>query len=524
MRVSGLLGLILLGFGAFASPALGGQAFRAVSPLRLRASDLPPGWTTLPKEVDTEEVTKLKKAFEAVAQGKEGLTLDVQGIDAAGEQVNIIFIGYPDEDACKSWGSFVQLLFHKQRPRTFGSAQAVVMSDKKEIAGTLYKKIARRHAFRRIAEVESLIRKGQDEEAARKLEALAKDLPDVAEAFLRIGDLYLFHLRPPKTDKALQAYRRALTLHEKDPMDAVLLGSTRYGEGRALSSLGRKDEAVKALQHGAEAARDLAPLLAARILFEKARIQAQREDEEGCFESLEDAFALEAKLGFSTLARDAQDDLVFEAVSRRSRFRSLVSRHKRTRPLEALVPHPVPALDLARDPIAILPVVIEGQRNAAAELESNLEKGLKSRFRGAEGFGVDYESWGGSPVRWTGRELSERMWEGLEQLGCFDMRLTGGTHDRGRGAELAAYAGEQAREKRLAPRVPARLLVVVLHQEVEGKRTHFEVTAGLVDETGKVLAATRLKWMSGSTFNAMRASMRRLGMEIYKRFDRALKK
>lgn len=514
-----LLSILFLS-GFVAPAAFGAEPTMKTSPLRLRGADLPKGWTTLPAGVEDEQTSQLKQAFALATKGKEGMWLDVQGIDAGGEKVNIVFIGYPDEEKRKEWGGLVSFLFAKQAPKSYGAEQAMVMTENRKLSDLLQNRIARRHAFFRIAEVENLVDEGRDADAARRLEELVKELPEVAEVFLRVGDLYQFHLRPPAPKKALETYRRCLDLHAKEPMDAVLEGFAGFGAGRAHGALVQWKEAAQALERGAEACRDVARRLAARIRMEQARAYASLDDEDGCYAALEDAFALEASLGFSTAAEDARGDPMLEAMMKKSRISSLVSRSARTKPLDAIPGPGAEDFELAREPIVILPVCIENNRNPAAGLEEELEGALRSRMRGAGTFGVDYKGWGGPPVRWTALSLGRAAWEGVEQLGCFDLRLVGGTWDRGAGAEQAAFAADEARKKGMAPRVPARMFVAHLRMNDDRRRTDFSVTCAVVEETGAVLGITHFERACASNQTHQRKEMARIALEACKRLSK----
>jgi hypothetical protein len=128
-----------------------------------------------------------------------------------------------------------------------------------------------------------------------------------------------------------------------------------------------------------------------------------------------------------------------------------------------------------------------------------------------------------SPVRWTAGELGQLMWEGIEQYGCFDLRLTGPASSRGRGADVASFAAEEARKKGISHLTPARVMFVRLVLDYQKKKLEIEVTAGVVEETGTVLVATRFDRASSTSQKAVRIEMKRIAMEIAKRFSKAVK-
>jgi tetratricopeptide (TPR) repeat protein len=515
--VLALLGFLVAGARAEESPL-------KASDLHLLKTDLPPGWVPLNKPVDTEEAKQIREAFETIKQKAAGLSLSMQGIDASGQHLNLVFIGFPDEKTVKDLGAFITLLFGKRFPRRYGTVYALVMSENEKLAAYLHEKIARRFAFVRINRIDAMIKSGRNPEAAEALQKLVPTLPPVSEAYLRVGDLFLFHLRPPKPKDALKAFQKAIELHAKDTLDPIRLANTWYGIGRAHAVLGDAKKAVESLGKGAEAAHEIAKRVASRILVEKARVQAQLNDLDGCFESLQTAFEREASLGFSFAARDALEDPTLDTILRKPKFASLTKRFARTRPVEALIPpSPVP-LDLIHLPLAIVPIHIEGNRNPAAGLEEAMEKGLRTGFRGAGTFKINYRDWGGPTIKWIGREFGEKVWEAIEEFGCFDLRLTGPRDTRGRGAEIASDLAEESLTKGIAFKRPVHLLLVTLKMEKKKKSVLLQVTAGIVEDTGKILVACRFKRKSGSSQKNLRSEMSRIAIEIFRRFARALKK
>jgi len=525
MRVIGAEAALIAGFAllVLAGEALAGEPPLRADQLRLRGSDLPKGWTTLPKEVESEEVAQIRKAFETVSKQYKGLSLFIQGIDAAGEKLNLVFIGFPDKEGMKKVGPLVSLLFSKCHPRSYGTVTAMVLCKTEKLVPLLHEKIARRHAFARLETVERMIGSGREKEAVGLLGAMEAEFPDVSELFLRVGELYLFHIRPPRAPEASKAFLKAVALHAKDPLDPILLANAWSGAGRAQSSMGDGKKALASLEKGVRAAEALAPCLGARILLEKARVQLSLDDEDGVHDALKRAFELDGSLGFCTSAQIVRDDPLYEDLVRKSRFSSMVSRALRVRPKEILVGPDQPG-GVLEEPMALLPIHIKNNRNPAAGFEEFLEKTLTGQLRTAGSFGIDYRDWRQiSPVRWTARDLAVSLWDAIEQYGCFDLRLTGVSENRGRGAEIAAFASDQARQKGIAHRVPVRILFVTIALSTEGKRTNLEVTAGLVEETGTVLAASRFTRSTGTAQKSVRQEIGRIGAEIVKRLIKGLK-
>ncbi|MHC4598924.1 MAG: tetratricopeptide repeat protein [Planctomycetota bacterium] len=517
--------LILIGLLVAAPPASGEEPPLHSSALKLLSTDVPPSWKVLPKGTGSEETEQVREVLKTFQKQVEGLNHTIQGIDAAGELVDLLFIGFPNEESGGKLGPLVKAFFAKRFPKLYGSVYAVVLTENKKLAEYLHTKIGKRYALARIKQAEEMINGGRHDEAKRFLAKWVPKLPASADAFLRVGDLYLFYLRPPIAEEALKAFRKALEVHAKEPLDPVYLALAHQGVGRSLARMGEQKKALGPFQKGVEAVRETARRLAACILLEKARLHAAMGEEEPCFESLNEAFELEASLGFTISAMDAKEDPALEDLTRRGRIASLISRFLRTKPKLALIPDPKPALDLGKEPMALLPVIIEGSWNPAAKLEPTLEKGLQSRFRGLGVYGVDYTQWRGqtSSVRWTAREMADLVWKGIEDLGCFDLRLIGPPATRGRGAELAFLAAEEARAKGIAPFQPARILVVHLAMEKLPKKVRFTVTAAVVEENGKILLVTRFERRCSSAQKHQRLEMTRIAVEIQRRFAKVLK-
>jgi hypothetical protein len=171
--VLALLGFLVAGARAEESPL-------KASDLHLLKTDLPPGWVPLNKPVDTEEAKQIREAFETIKQKAAGLSLSMQGIDASGQHLNLVFIGFPDEKTVKDLGAFITLLFGKRFPRRYGTVYALVMSENEKLAAYLHEKIARRFAFVRINRIDAMIKSGRNPEAAEALQKLVPTLPPVS--------------------------------------------------------------------------------------------------------------------------------------------------------------------------------------------------------------------------------------------------------------------------------------------------------------------------------------------------------
>jgi tetratricopeptide (TPR) repeat protein len=523
IRELAMLVLLLAPWAAGIRDARGEAPPIRASDLRLRAADLPAGWIVLPKEADTEEVAKLKQAAGLATKQISGFQCDFQGIKAQEAVLTVAFFGFPDEKAMKQFGPMVELLFANRRPKAFGPVYVLVLADDAKAADAILKAVGRRYAAARLSAVDALVAQGKHGEAAQLLDAVVAGLPDAPSAFVRAGDLYFYSLRPPDAQKALGAYGKAIALHARDPLDPVLLAWAWQGSGLSRLTLGEREKAAADLQKGADAARAVAPRLAARVLLDKARVHVRLNDEEGCFSALQSAFELEAGAGFAGAAAGAREDADFAAFARKSRFSTLIGKYAKVKPPDAWVPPEPPAFDPARDPLILLPPLVGGRVMPDLKLDEALEKALLAKCRGA---GVLSEGAQGSGrFTWaaTGAELAAAAWESVESLGCFDLRLAGSASNRGRGAELAALAADRARSAQMAFGQTVRTLAVHARVEQEGNRTEITVTAALVEEGGKLLFLAQFRKPTATSTVALRSAIADVGAEILSRFATAKK-
>jgi tetratricopeptide (TPR) repeat protein len=492
------------------------------SDLRLRAADLPAGWTVLPKETDTEEIVNLKKACETVAKQIGGFQSDFQGIGAGGASATMVFLGFPNEAGMKQAGPMIQLLLAKHSPKAFGTVYALAITDDPKTAEILMAGVAKRFAAARIGAVEALVAQGKHAEAAALLDLILTTLPDVASPFARAGDLWFYQIRPPESKKALAAYSRALALHAKDPLDAVLLAGTLHGCGSARLALGEREKALEDFTRGAETAKAVAPRLAARILLDKARVHVRQADEEGVFASLQQAFDHETRLGFPDAAAGVKEDADFQAFARKSRFSALLTKASKVKPPDAWTPTEPPPFDPAKDPLILLPPSVE-RNGPDFKLDEALEKALLAKCKGAGTLPDGASGPGRFTLAFSAAGLAAAAWDSIESLGCFDLRLAGSAATRGRGAELAALAAEKARTARMAFATGVRVLAVQVEMNQGGGKAEMIVTAAIVEESGSLLLLTRFKKSSGTTTVALRTAMAEAGAEILSRFQKARK-
>ena len=166
---------------------------------------------------------------------------------------------------------------------------------------------------------------------------------------------------------------------------------------------------------------------------------------------------------------------------------------------------------------------MEGRTGPDLQLDEALEKVLLAKCKGAGTLPDGASGPGRFALAATASALAGAAWDAIDGLGCFDLRLAGSAANRGRGAELAAFAAEKARTARMAFASGVRVLAVRAQVSQEGSKAEITVTAALAEEGGALLLLARFRKSSATTTVALRTAMSEAGAEVFARFQKAKK-